>query len=63
MNGCLHGVTHARASASRRWNCCNQMYEDDESLNLYLDASVLFPTLVVEQTSAAVDEFLLCPAE
>jgi uncharacterized protein len=28
----------------------------------YLDASVLLPTLVVEQTSAAVDEFLLARA-
>ena len=29
---------------------------------MYLDASVLLPTLVVEQTSAAVDEFLLARA-
>ena len=31
-------------------------------MSWYLDASVLLPTLVVEQTSAAVDEFLLARA-
>ncbi len=31
-------------------------------MSWYLDASVLFPTLVVEQTSAVVDEFLLARA-
>jgi predicted nucleic acid-binding protein len=32
-------------------------------VNLYLDASVLVPTLVAEQTSAAVDEFLRTNAD
>ena len=31
-------------------------------MSWYLDASVLLPTLVVEQTGAAVDEFLLARA-